>query len=196
MDQSKNFPNQYWDKDFLNQNPKIKSNLELFMNGGICNEFRAFVNRLISTTTLSDSNIAKLLPNTKGEIYHAPLKVTPDPSDKRYLRKDGSISLDPLDNNNAKQYTWVDGYCSIRLKPDGLPNGIRRNPHFTMSVLIQPNKPDFTNEAAKISIDGSIVPPAPTEKFGFAKCNYKTPDECEKWIKHAMDMTHIDLPRN
>ncbi len=138
--------NKIWDKTYLKNNPKIFYLLIRFENQHLCRELKK-----IDTRVLSYQEIIKKLQSTGYVCFKKPLAVSPYPQDKRFLRKNGSITYDSKEKDVAHQEVCVlkkEG-CVVRLKKDGFPSNIRSQPHSTKAILLDPNgdPSSYNNEA-------------------------------------------------
>lgn len=188
--------NAIWNKTHFKHNPKVFHLLIRFENQQLCPDLKR-----IDTRNLTYQETMQKFQDKGYTCYRKPLTVSPDPNDKRYLKKDGSVTELVNEKGIAEQQICVSEKkdCVIRIKMDGFPNNIRSQPHSTKAVLLDSkNDPSlFDNEAFKVTYDGKPVPKAPGQDFGLAPCPFKNDEKkCTVWINKIMDVVHPNLKKD
>lgn len=183
-----------WDKYYLDKNQEVRNLLESFEKGIVCSELK---NLESSFKQLSSD---ELVSNLRSSNYKCnSFRMTSSKNHSKYLTKNANETDD--ENNPDIVYQDVcikiSQKCLVRIKKDGFPGSIRKNPHYTKAVLLNFSEEMtpyelYQNEAFKITDNGKPVPKSPSKKDGMAECRYKD-SFCRKWVDKIMDYSHINL---
>jgi hypothetical protein len=153
-----------WDHEYLEENQIIKTKLQAFENGKICQSLRT-----LDTKEKSHQEIAEILSHEGYTYQKLPFLVDPLETHKpSYYLKNGSITQNIHHPDIVSQEIFSNSEgCVVRIKIEGFPHGIRSKPHSIKAVLIDPEKgATYENEAFKITWDGKAVPKGPLHVYG------------------------------